>query len=261
MTTNEITVTEAGNAIATLNNEAAEAMKRLYAQSLKKTVSSSQFPAITMQHGVKRPKFEIGEDEQSELNAGIINFTTGREYYPSEDVKVPECISVGGTNGTLYGECRKCSFHQWGTGKNGKGRACKEYRRVLLSVSDREGVFELKLPATSLKVFEDLVEKIQIKEASPVQKFTYKFKLDVQEQQGRKPWSVINITKDKDLSEVDPEYAAKILSAVVEHEKAYTATPLNENPSKPSEMPKAPNIPDSPSAETVVVDEDNGLPF
>jgi len=261
MTTKEIE-TVGTTDIANLNTEAAEAMKRLFAQSLKKTVNANQFPTIVMQHGVKKPKFEIGDEELTEFLAGIANFTTGREYYPSEDVKIPECTSIGGTNGTLYGTCAKCGFHQWGTGKNGKGRACKEYRRLLLQVKDKEGILELKIPATSLAVFDTLQKQIQEKEGMPLQKYVYKFKLDVGEAQGRKPWAIINIAKECGIEAAGEEFTARILNAIVEYEKSYAPTALVENASKPSEMPKAPElIPATPTAAGVVVEEDDGCPF
>ena len=214
---------------------AADVLKRLYTETLKTTKSYKMFPMIEMQHGIKKPKFEIeGHEETATFTGTIVNFTVGREYYPSPDVKAPECTSVGGDNGTDHGKCKVCNFYKWGSGNGTSGRKCKEHRKVLLSLEGKPGLFELKVPTTSLKAFDDFKSDIAIKEKSPLQMVVAKFSLTIAESTGKKPYSILVIEKDKALPDADPQFIEDTVAAIQKYETIYIPTPLSVKVDSPS---------------------------
>ncbi|MDR0405231.1 MAG: hypothetical protein LBH54_00400 [Clostridiales bacterium] len=80
-------------------------------------------------------------------------WTAGNE---AEDENTPpDCSSVDGLTGVGNpgGECEACSLNMFGTGKNGKGKACKNMRILYLLRSGECIPIRLSLPPTSIKPF------------------------------------------------------------------------------------------------------------
>lgn len=92
-------------------------------------------------------------------------------YDPSKTAGIPDCASVDGvkpdfvpaiidkTTGKCPHNCKECYFNQLGTALQGKGKACKDYKRMIVLLAGTEqNPFDpnrpplaLDLPATSMK--------------------------------------------------------------------------------------------------------------
>lgn len=71
----------------------------------------------------------------------------------------PDCSSPDGIVSIDGRHCKDCNLNQWGTGKDGKGKACKNMHRIYLL---REGdIFPLllTLPPTSIRNFSSYMAK------------------------------------------------------------------------------------------------------
>lgn len=114
--------------------------------------------------------FEIPGDDPDEpdmvkeLVGVIIDHYPVQVYWENElsgESAPPDCYSNDGKVGIgdPGGNCAKCPFNQWDTGKNGRGKACKSQRRLFL-IREGEGLpIQLTLPPTSLKNFNSFVTK------------------------------------------------------------------------------------------------------
>lgn len=70
----------------------------------------------------------------------------------SGDNKSPDCQSIDGKTGSMYGPCEHCEYNQFGTGKNG-GKLCKNTIQLFIL---REGdLFPVlvSVPASSIKAW------------------------------------------------------------------------------------------------------------
>ena len=112
-------------------------------------------------------QFELpGDDPEdpaySKIIEGIILHNHASGAYWSEDEEyddesIPLCSSVDGVvgMGNPGGACVDCQYNAWGSGTNGKGKACKNMRILYLL---RDGDFmpiQLTLPPTSIKPYSD----------------------------------------------------------------------------------------------------------
>ena len=221
--------TKAGGALAKAGESRVELMRRLYAKGLAKMSTYKRFPSITAQHGVKTPKFELGDNlELEDFRAVILNGDVHRDLY-FDGKTMPECSSVGGKAGTVFGVCSKCKYYEWGTGQNGVGRACTESRRLLLKVLDQEGVFEIKLSPTSLAKYNEYEKSILNEKGIPFQMVVTKFSLEVMTKKGRKPWSVTCLTQDGDTIELPEAVQDEVFTLMEKYENAYMETKAPEN--------------------------------
>jgi hypothetical protein len=86
--------------------------------------------------------------------------------------KTPDCSSLDGVTGVVAatGECRTCEtcpYNQFGSADSGRGKACRNMRRLYIM---REGdVFPiiLSLPATSLKAFDFYRTRLAVMKKTP----------------------------------------------------------------------------------------------
>lgn len=77
---------------------------------------------------------------------------------------LPDCSSLDGKRGldVKTGEvrdCAACPFNQFGSGKNGVGKACKNGHRIYLLRENEALPILLTLPPTSLKAFKEYLAK------------------------------------------------------------------------------------------------------
>ncbi len=101
------------------------------------------------------PTLEGNEDAKS-IEGVVIYFKDQNGYWKENydgQNNPPDCASTDGRIGIGVpgGECAKCPLNQWGSGKDGKGKACKNMRTLFII---REGdvlPLVLTLPPTSLK--------------------------------------------------------------------------------------------------------------
>lgn len=74
----------------------------------------------------------------------------------------PDCSSVDGKtgmdfkNGELH-NCKSCPYNEFGSGKNGKGKACKNMKRLYILIAGSPLPVILTLPPTSIKAYTDYV--------------------------------------------------------------------------------------------------------
>lgn len=119
------------------------------------------------------PAFEVQgetEDDTELMKAveGVIVFTHRvNAYWPGtygaggEESRIPLCSSMDGKTGlhTATGEvrdCNACPYNQYGTGvddkgRQAKGKACKNMRRVYLLMSGDPNLYLLTIPPTSIR--------------------------------------------------------------------------------------------------------------
>lgn len=85
------------------------------------------------------------------------------EAYSGQNVQ-PDCASMDGKIGEVYatGEkkpCNNCPFNEWGSADDGRGKACKNMRRIYILREGELFPVLLTLPPTSLKNFSSYVAK------------------------------------------------------------------------------------------------------
>jgi hypothetical protein len=112
-------------------------------------------------------QFEIPSDNPERPNyaeyiTGVILFSNNSNaYWPegskNEEATPPLCSSNDGKMG--FGEpggvCATCHLNVYGTGTNGKGKACKNMRQLYILRSGDYMPIQLTLPPTSIKSFSD----------------------------------------------------------------------------------------------------------
>lgn len=112
--------------------------------------------------------FEVpGDDSENpdvvkELVGVIIDHYPVNAYWAdkySGQNNPPDCSSMDGKMGTNGTVCRNCRFNQWGSGEDGKSKACKNMHRIYLLSSGQMFPLLLTLPPTSLKNLSDYLAK------------------------------------------------------------------------------------------------------
>lgn len=95
-----------------------------------------------------------------------INSYWKNEYNGANDI--PDCSSADGKNGldAETGEinsCASCPFNEYGSGRKGKGKACKNMKRLYILHSGSSFPMILTLPPTSIKEYKNYAGKNIIK--------------------------------------------------------------------------------------------------
>lgn len=169
----------------------------------------------------------------------------------------PDCSSFDGRVGTsLTGDvryCDDCPFNQFGSGKDGIGKKCKNMRRVYILRSGDLLPILLQLPPSSLTAWKDYVAKrLVIKGKRPWQVLT-KVTLKKEKSAGGIAYSQAVFTKVADLGKAEIE----ALKPVVDSIKALTRSETMQTVIEESDAPSAPSGTD----EVPFGDGDNILPF
>lgn len=110
----------------------------------------------------ERPGDNPEDPEYAKTIEGVILYNHAScAYWPEssqdDEDAVPLCSSVDGKLGigAPGGECFSCALNKFGSGENGKGKACKNMR-VLYFLRDGEYMpIQIALPPTSIKPFND----------------------------------------------------------------------------------------------------------
>lgn len=103
-----------------------------------------------------------GEGTAKTIQGVIVHHRDVRAYWPVDEAqgnKPPDCSSHNGLVGICAepqeggpgGDCTKCRFSVFGTGKEGRGQACKQTKQLFLIRGDNLLPEVLALPPTSLK--------------------------------------------------------------------------------------------------------------
>lgn len=147
-------------AVATLSEKAAEQLAgiKLELPQLKIPSAGSIF-------------FEIDEEPVKELQGVIVLHGPRHVYFDKDfegDATPPRCSSRDGVqgiwnidedlaDGETTGEvevrnCVDCPFAEFGSDKNGRGKACKEKHQIYILLNNRPLPFSLMLPVSSVGV-------------------------------------------------------------------------------------------------------------
>ena len=155
----------------------------------------SKLPFLSIQG----KKFSVGGDELgNSLNVIVLSTIYDNAYYNTKydpkNPNPPACFAIGSVQNMLVpsatspvaqsGRCDSCMQNQWGSADIGKGKACKNGRRLLLaSVDDDqdvdlENLVVLRLPPTSLANFSSYSKVITAKVRLPVNAFVTRITFD-----------------------------------------------------------------------------------
>jgi len=101
---------------------------------------------------------ELGHNCLVVLLAGVPKVGVSRALYSGEYKanKLPDCLSNDGIHPTsqdpVAESCKDCPKSKWGSGSNGNGRACREYKQMVLCLihNDQEEVVTLRISGKSI---------------------------------------------------------------------------------------------------------------
>lgn len=132
----------------------------------------------------------------------------------SYDANIPLCSSMDGITGSLpaqtvkadgkevtcFGNCGDCYLNQYKTavnesGEHGKGKACKNGRRMVVILEGSEVPHVITLPPTSIKNFDAYITKLRGKKTAAWIVWTT-FLLE-SKQDGQRKWSVFTPGKEE----------------------------------------------------------------
>ena len=113
-------------------------------------------------------RYKINKDAQvfvdpfgqsfDELKAVVLFKQKTRGLWTEGD-KIPLCSSFDGVTGTdrdgNQHRCAQCSSNTFGSGKEGRGKECKEMRRMFLLTPDNALPIQISFPPTSISVIDN----------------------------------------------------------------------------------------------------------
>ena len=163
----------------------------------------------------------------SELVGVIVHHCSSNAYWNDTNI-APLCTSNDGKvgSGSPGGQCKVCQFNKFGSGFGGKGKACKNMKKVyILRPGERVPVC-LTLPATSIKPFNDFIVEVVINKSRPLATVESRIRLQrVTSKDGANTYSVANFAlgecfageEAKDLY----QYAKGLKSTIKASEQQY----------------------------------------
>ena len=110
---------------------------------------------------------------EQEIEGIIIDIRPPRAYFPKQYVaggpkEPPACSSIDGITG--YGDngtgqtgahaCLSCRQNVYGTGQNGRGRACREHRTVYIITPGQAWPTIIQVPVTSFRNLENYTDRL-----------------------------------------------------------------------------------------------------
>lgn len=108
-------------------------------------------------------KTDFTYEDRPELLLTIMGFTPGRVYFKDLNETQPTCKSDDMIHGTsertridgrdVFGECTTCAYNKWGSALQGRGKRCKENRRLFCMDWSRNGPIVLTIGASSLRAW------------------------------------------------------------------------------------------------------------
>ena len=178
--------------------------------------------------------FMMPDGSTSKNLSGILVFHhKARGYWETEGQKIPTCSSMDGTTGKNENGktqiCKNCPFNEFGTGKDGYGKACKEMRWIYLLQDGEVIPSRISLPPSSLGKFDSFISALAQKRIAPVQK-VIKLSLETGESRGfeysvlAQPEVVRDVPRENilDLIRMRETVVAAARKAGIEAEDYYT---------------------------------------
>nr|WP_182428247.1 hypothetical protein [Clostridium sp. OF09-10] len=131
--------------------------------------------------------------------------------------KNPDCSSMDGKQGMCRetGEirtCDNCPYNQFGS--DGKGKACKNMRRLYIMMSGRPDIYLLTVPPTSIKDVNKALKKIMGQQHIPYSRMIVTFKLNVAENADKIKYSKVTLEKTGLLPEALYKTTAELRKAM-----------------------------------------------
>lgn len=186
-----------------------EELTALLEESLGNTkLTRELLPTLTVPAGGGRT-WDLGDDETPapEVTGVVIWYADTRIYWKagmeeSGGGTPPDCASPDGIIGigTPGGECETCPLNEWGSGRQGRGKACNERRQLAILRPGQVLPTLLSLPPSSIKSWD------QFKVASLNKRKRYyqrvvSFGLEKVEADGGQNFSRVTVKPVRDLSE------------------------------------------------------------
>lgn len=125
----------------------------------------------------------------SEIQVVVIDFVSRNTFYSGpynpSNPSPPDCYAISKDLSSMapeqdspnlqHGDCRTCPLNQFGSGNNGKSKACKNTRELAVRVIDPENpeydpsapIYTLSLPPTAIRSFDGAVATIMRSLAGP----------------------------------------------------------------------------------------------
>lgn len=219
--------------------------------------------------------YEVQGEEDNDVEymkeiKGVIVFTHRMNaYWPGEygggddSAKIPVCSSMDGKSGivTDTGEvcdCDRCHYNAYGSdGRGGKGKACKNMRRVYLVMDNDPNLYLLTVPPTSIKDVNKQLAKI-IAGGTPYTGMVISFKLEKATNANGVVYSKVTVGKSgllpPDIANQAKEMRRKVkgqYTSMVITLDDYVAAPIQDQQTEETVA----------SAEFVEVDSGEELPF
>ena len=103
-------------------------------------------------------------EHMKEIEGVIVDHYPVNSYFENEytgEIAPPTCSSMDGKNGLGEpgGTCATCQLNKYGSADDGKGKKCKNLRRLYILRSGEILPILITLPPTSIKNFSDYVTK------------------------------------------------------------------------------------------------------
>ena len=166
-----------------------------------------------------------GEESRKELAGVILDHYPVRAYWEHEYGKdgssaPPACSSIDGIRGVGNpgGECAKCPKNEWQSGKDGRGKACRQKHRVFLYAPEFEGFlpFLVVLPTMSAtKKYEGSIATYAVKLTSrlkPLSSVTSRLKLTEDKNQDGIKYSKVQFFMGEELAPDDMEKVKHLIA-------------------------------------------------
>lgn len=114
------------------------------------------------------------------ISGVIVYFHKARGFWEKEGEKIPRCSSMDGKAGqwktgaleeveTVAKICANCPYNEYGSdNKGGKGKACKEMRRLFLVETGSILPVMFSIPPTSLKPYDEYISALVSKRKAPI---------------------------------------------------------------------------------------------
>lgn len=175
------------NNIVALENNLPDSLKEQFSEEAKKTkeiTAGVTLGTFLPRLSIRGKEFTVVAGNQKQViqqnyvdviivdaRPNVSKILYNKVYDPNEDVSSPECASVNGEapdfapsivdkeTGKCPKNCKDCYFNQFGTALQGKGKACKDYKRLIVMFAGSESApfnknapaLTFDLPATSFR--------------------------------------------------------------------------------------------------------------
>lgn len=218
---------------------------------------------------------EEGDEEYLKEIEGVIVFTHRMNgFWPNafgtstnpED-KIPVCSSMDGKSGLniqtgCVDECERCPYNQYGSdSKGGKGKACKNMRRIYLMRSGDPNFYLLTVPPTSIKEVNKSLTRIMASKGIPYTNLIVSLKLAKATNVNGIDYSTVVIEKKGVLPPAAAKMAKEMRNQIKNKYKEMTLSLDDYATTAPGTVADAAPTVQAAEGEFVEVNDKDDLPF